>query len=125
MSTPSCGRTLAEYKLPCRTICFSQYLHWCLLTPHCSHAKNELKYLECFRSGYTGAFDMCTWLSTPRHSSMKKNRGAHNREKGIVERASGYTTKIRPGPALGHGEASTSTVHEKSGHINRAVMQRA
>lgn len=58
---------------------------------------------------------MCTWLSTPRHSSMKKNRGAHKRETGIAERASGYTTKTRPGPEPGHGKANTSTTHEKSG----------
>lgn len=83
------------------------------------HVKNELKYLLCF---HIGAFDLCTWLSTPRQSSMKKNRGAHNRETGIVERASGYTTKTRPGPEPGHGKAGASIAHEKSGYINAASL---
>lgn len=51
-----------------------------------------------FCSVHAGMF---TRLSTPRHSSMMKNRGVHNRETGIVERASGYTTKTRPGPEPG------------------------
>jgi hypothetical protein len=29
---------------------------------------------------------------------MKKNRGAHNCGRGIVEKTSGYTTNTKPGP---------------------------
>jgi len=33
---------------------------------------------------------------------MKKKRHDHNGGKGIVARASGYTTKVNPGPATTH-----------------------
>lgn len=55
-----------------------------------------------------------------------KNKGAHNREMGIMERASGYTTKTKPGPDQGCEKTGTTIAHtweRWARHKNLAKIQ--
>ena len=53
--------------------------------------------LNILRNGF---YVLYTWESNETHNSIKKNRKDQSGATGSLERASGYTMKTRPGPAI-------------------------